>query len=416
MPGPLDGLTVVEISHEACAWAGKLLTDLGASTVVVEPPGGSEQRGYGPWLDDQPGPERSLWWWHYNTGKRSFVLDLDEPGGRQSLVELLKTADILIEGEPPGRLARLGIDYADLAAGNSGLIHVSITPYGRNSPSGDLPVTDLTVLAAGGPVWSCGYDDHALPPVRGGGNQAFHIASHWAVQATLVALFERDRTGDGQFIDVSMHAAANVTTEVATYGYLAVGVEVERQTGRHASSQPTMPTQVRCVDGRYLNTGILPRTPRELAAVLEWIDDLGWREDFPLAYLLEMGANLESLDLKQLDRDPLLAEIMGAVREANAFLCSRLTAYDAFIGWQQRGIAAGIVYSPAEAISDPHVAARDYPVVIDHPELGRSFTYPGVPYRFTATPAQIKGRAPLLGEHQDQVAGESTTRDSIPPG
>ena len=409
MAGPLDGLTVVEISHQACAWAAKLLGDLGACTLVVEPPGGSEQRRYGPWLDDQPGPERSLWWWYYNTGKRSIVLDLDQPAQRQRFTELIRTADILIEGEGPGRLAGLGIDHGDLAAVNPRLIHASITPYGRNSASRHLPVTDLTILAAGGPVWSCGYDDHTLPPVRGGGNQAFHIASHWAVQAVLVALFERDASGQGQFIDVSMHAAANVTTEVATYGYLAAGMEVERQTGRHAASQRTMPTQLRCADGRYLCTGILPRTPGEFAAILKWIEEQGWRDEFPLTALLEMGANMESFDLRNLDRDPLLAEILGAAREAYAFLCSRLSAYDAFIGWQQRGLAAGIVYSPDEAIADPHVAARRYPATVEHPELGRSFTYPGLPYHFSATPAGVAGRAPLLGEHQEMLTGPGGT-------
>jgi benzylsuccinate CoA-transferase BbsE subunit len=404
MPGPLEGLTVVEISHEVCAWAGKVLGDLGASTVVVEPPGGSEQRRYGPWLDDQPGPERSLWWWHYNTGKRSVVLDLEKAADRQSFMELVRSADILIDAQAPGDLARLRIDHPDLAEVNPALIQASITPYGRSSPSQDLPFTDLTVLAAGGPVWSCGYDDHTLPPVRGGGNQAFHIASHWAVQAILVALFERDATGEGQFIDVSMHAAANVTTEVATYGYLVAGTEVQRQTGRHAASQLTMPTQIRCADGKYLCTGILPRTSGELAALLKWIEELGWRDEFPLAELLEMGGNMETFDLRNLDRDPLLAEMLGAAREAYAFLCSRLSAYDAFTGWQERGLAAGIVYSPDEAIADPHVAARGYPVSVEHSELGRTFTYPGVPYRFSATPAGMEGRAPHLGEHQDLIA------------
>jgi len=405
MAGPLEGLRVVEISHEVGAWAAKLLTDLGASTIVVEPPGGSEQRRYGPWLEDQPGSERSLWWWHYNAGKQSVVLDLDHPADRIRFMELTRGADILIEAEAPGRLARLGLDYADLVADCPGLIHASVTPYGRNSPSSCLPATDLTVLAAGGPVWSCGYDDHTVPPVRGGGNQAFHIASHWAVQAVLVALFARDATGEGQFIDVSMHAGANVTTEVATYGYLAAGIEVERLTGRHASSQPTMPTQIRCADGRYLNTGILPRTPKEFASILQWIEEKGWRDDFPLAALLEMGANMESIDLRHMDRDPLLTEILGAAREAYGFLCSRLDAYECFVGWQERGLAAGIVYSPDEAIADPHVAARGYPQPVEHPELGRSFIFPGVPYRFSATPAGVTRRAPHLGEHQALLAG-----------
>ena len=257
MAGPLEGLTVVEISHEACAWAGKLLGDLGAEVILVEPPGGSAQRRYGPWLDDEPGPESSLWWWHYNTGKRAVVLDLDEAADRDRFVELVGRADILMEWEPPGRLAGLGLDHAVLSPRNPGLIHAAITPYGRTSPSRDLPATDLTVLAAGGPVWSCGYDDHTLPPVRGGGNQGFHIASHWAVQAILVALFEREATGEGQLIDVSMHATANVTTEMASYAYLSTGNEVQRQTGRHAWWEASSPTQIQCADGRYMNTGTL---------------------------------------------------------------------------------------------------------------------------------------------------------------
>src|SRR3954447_12189733 len=105
MAGPLEGLRVIELSHEACAWAGKLLADLGADAIVVEPPGGSRQRQTGPWLEDEPGTERSLWWWLYNTNKQSVVLDLDDAGGRERFVELIGDADILLDGEPPGRLA-----------------------------------------------------------------------------------------------------------------------------------------------------------------------------------------------------------------------------------------------------------------------------------------------------------------------
>jgi crotonobetainyl-CoA:carnitine CoA-transferase CaiB-like acyl-CoA transferase len=399
MAGPLSGLSVVELTNESCAWAAKLLADLGADTIVVEPPGGSAQRCYGPWLDDEPGPERSLWWWHYNTNKRSIVLDLDDEADRQRFVDLVAEADILLEGERPGRLASLGIDHDDLLARHPGLVHASITPYGRDAPSRDLPATDLTVLA-GGPVWSCGYDDHTLPPVRGGGNQGLHLSSHWAVQAVLVALFHREATGDGQFIDVSMHAAANVTTEMSSYAYLGTGAEVQRQTGRHAWWAPSVATQVECADGRYLNSGTLPRTPGEFARMLDWLGELGLRDEFPLTALLEMGAERESLDMAQIENDPLLAEILGSARELVAFLCERLDAYDVFRGWQDRGLAAGIIYSPDEALADPHVIARGFPTEVEHPELGRSFTYPGAPYRFTATPWEIRRRAPLLGEDQ----------------
>jgi benzylsuccinate CoA-transferase BbsE subunit len=113
-----------------------------------------------------------------------------------------------------------------------------------------------------------------------------------------------------------------------------------------------------------------------------------------------MGAEMERIDLSQIEKDPMLAEILGAAREVAAFLCQRLDAYDIFFGWQSRGMAAGVIYSPDEALADPHVVARGFPVEIEHDELGRSFTYPGVPYKFNGTPCSVAGRAPLLGEHQ----------------
>src|SRR5262249_44682763 len=202
------------------------------------------------------------------------------------------------------------------------------------TPSRHLPATDLTALAAGGPVWSCGYDDHSLPPVRGGGNQAFHIASHWAAQAALVALVDREATGPGQFIAVSMHPGCNVTTEMASYGWLAAGAEVQRQTGRHAAPKLSMPTQVRCADGRYVNTGVLPRSPGDFAALVDWLDDLGLRDEFPLTFLLEMAAALEVIDASAVATDPLLAELMGAAREVAVFFCERLDSYEVFAGYQ----------------------------------------------------------------------------------
>ncbi|MXZ16255.1 MAG: carnitine dehydratase, partial [Acidimicrobiales bacterium] len=175
---PLDGLRVVELTSQRCTLAGKLLADMGADVIVVEPPGGSPMRGHEPFAGDQPDPEGALWWWHYNTSKRSVVVDLDSAAGAADFRRLVSTADAVIEAEPLGRLDALGLDWDQLGRRNQGLIWVSITHNGRNRP--DPPATDLTVLAEGGPVWSCGYDDHTIPPVRGGGNQGLHMASQYA--------------------------------------------------------------------------------------------------------------------------------------------------------------------------------------------------------------------------------------------
>ena len=164
----LAGIRVIELANEKLSYAGKLLADMGADVILVEPPGGDPSRSFPPFVDDKPGPGRSLWFLHYNTNKRGIVLDLDRAEDQTSFRRLLATADVLIESEPVTRLSSLGLDYADTRQINPRLIHAAMTPYGRANPKSDLPVTDLTLLAAGGPVWSCGYDDHKLPPVRGG--------------------------------------------------------------------------------------------------------------------------------------------------------------------------------------------------------------------------------------------------------
>jgi crotonobetainyl-CoA:carnitine CoA-transferase CaiB-like acyl-CoA transferase len=400
----LEGVRVVELSHERSAFAGKLLADMGADVIVVEPPGGSALRSWGPFVDDEPGPERSLAWWHYNTSKRGVVLDCEAEDGRARFRELVARADLVIEAEDPGRLAAWGLDYPDLT--HPELVWVSVTPFGREGPGRPDLTTDLTVLAAGGPVWSCGYDDHSLPPVRGLGFQGYNTACHYAVMSALTALVARGVTGEGQFVDVSMHAAANVTTEMASYNYLVQGTEVQRQTGRHALETLSMPSQVRCADGRYVNTGVPPRQPREYAGLLAWLKELGIADDFPEAVFLEMGANRDFVDLSQIGVDDEVTAIFGAGREALNFVAGRLSAYDFFLGAQRAGLPVGVIYAPEEAFEDSHFVARGFQVPVEHPELGRTIRYPGAPYRFEKTPWRISGRAPRLGEHTEEVLAE----------
>ena len=442
---PLDGIRVVELTSERCALAGKLLADMGADVIVVEPPGGSPMRAYGPFASDEPDPEHALWWWHYNTSKRSVVADLDDLEGAADFRRLVSTADVVIEAEPLGRLDALGLDWGQLggtlsraalaegkavavtapptaadaeaprgarpaplpsspsasaaSGSNERLIWVSITHNGRERP--DPPATDLTVLAEGGPVWSCGYDDHTVPPVRGGGNQGLQMACHYAVATLMAALMWRQDSGRGQLIDVSMLAAANLTCEFATYFWLNQQVDVQRQTGRHALPQISDPTQVRCADGRWLNTGVPPRRGPEFAALAGWVAELGLTDECPYSELLKLGEDYEQIDILHLDADPLGAEVFGAGRDTVNFLAERLGAHELFVGLQSIGLACGIVYSPEEMLADVHFVARGFPVEIDHD--GTPMTYPGAPYRFSATPWHAT-RAPRLGEHQDLLA------------
>lgn len=403
----LDGLRVIELSNERGALAGKLLADMGAEVVVVEPPDGDRTRSYEPFLRDEPGPERSLYWWHYNTSKLGVSLDLDAEHDRGRLRQLLESADVLIECEEPGRLASLGLDPASLQAAAPRLVYVSITPFGAQSTSENEATTDLTVLAGGGPVWNCGYDDHTLPPVRGGGNQGYQTACHFAVMSTLVALLAREQSGRGQHIDVSMHAAANVTTEAGSYEWLVANTTVQRQTGRHASQHLTMPSQIACADGRYVNTGVPPTRPDDFRRLHEWLDELGLIEQLPEATFLEMGAQRQQrIELSRILDDPEAQAIFGAGREAMNLIAGTLSAYEFFVGAQERGMPVGIIYAPEEVMEDAHFIERGFRVPLEHPELGETFDYPGAPYRFHGTPWKLSRRAPRLGEHNEQVLGQ----------
>ncbi len=398
----LQGIRVIELANERISWAGKLLGDMGADVILVEPPGGDISRTYPPFADGDP--DRSLYFRHYNTSKRSVVIDLDTAAGQTHFKRLAERADVLLEGEPVRRLSGLGLDYDTLSSVNPALIHVAVTPYGRANPLSDLPATDLTLMAAGGPPWSCGYDDHSLPPVRGWGQQAYHTGSHYAYLAILTALLHRGNGGSGQFIDVSITAALNVTTEAASYAWLVAGAEVQRQTGRHAATQPTGETQMRCADGRYVNTGVPPRFPEEFDKLLKWLRKLDLEAQLPEAVFLEMGANWEGpFDLSLIGTDDTITAIFSAGREALKLIAVSVSAYDFFIGCQNAGLAVGAINSPEEAFEDPHFKARGFQVEVE--EDGLSVRYPGAPYQLPASPWQISRPAPGLGEHTDQVLG-----------
>ena len=402
--GPLAGLRVVELASEAGALAGKLLAELGAEVVLVEPPGGHRTRLFEPFVEDRPDPERSLWWWHHNTSKAGVVLDLEDPGGAEAFSRLAFSADVLLEAEPPGRLAALHVDYPDIASSDSQLVWASITSFGRESARSSAPVTDLTVLAGGGPLWSCGYDDHSIPPIRGGGGQAYSNGSVWAVNAILVALLARDTTGRGQLVDVSLVAAANVTTEGASVRWLVSRETVQRQTGRHAWPTPTQPKQYLAADGRYVNVSVPPRTGPGCDAIREWVEALGLREKLDDAVFLDIGAELEYIPLPEQTDDVVLQSVGGAMADALRIIAAHLDASEFTRGAQDRGITGIAIVSPEELLDDEHFQARDFHVPVFHDDLDRDIRYPGAPFRMSASPWRIRSRAPHLGEHDDLLA------------
>jgi crotonobetainyl-CoA:carnitine CoA-transferase CaiB-like acyl-CoA transferase len=190
---------------------GQILGDLGADVIKIEPPSGSPARRLGPFYQDQPHPDRSLYWWAYNRNKRGITLNIEMKGGQTILRHLAARAHFLIESDNPGVLAKYGLGYADLAAVNPALVYVSITPFGQDGPKASYADSDLIILAAGGPLVLTGDDDR--PPVRVSVPQGYLHASGQAAAAALIAHHERQRSGQGQHVDVSAQQAAAQATQ-----------------------------------------------------------------------------------------------------------------------------------------------------------------------------------------------------------
>lgn len=166
-----------------------------------------------------------------------------------------------------------------------------------------------------------------------------------------------------------------------------------------------MPSQIMCGDGRMVNSGLPPRRGDDYRRMLMWLDEIGGREQFPEYPFLEIGAGQERIDLSKIQTDPEVAAIFGAGRECVNYIASKLSAFEFFTGAQERGFQVGIIYSPEEVMEDPHFKARGFPVEVEHPEHGHTFTYPGAPYAFGKSRWAIERRAPLLGEDTKAVLG-----------
>ncbi|MFM7062793.1 MAG: CoA transferase, partial [Actinomycetes bacterium] len=210
----LGHIRVLDLTDERGHLAGFILRQLGAEVILVEPPAGSAARRLGPFAGDVADPERSLHFWAYNRGKKSVVLDLTTPAGRDDLLSLVDGADILIESAEPGRMAALGLGHDVLAARNPALVHVSITAFGSDGPKADWAVSDLVIQASAGNMVLNGDKDRA--PLRAGGTlpQAYHNAASEAAGAGLIALWERQtRSGLGQHVDMSAQQSMNQSAQ-----------------------------------------------------------------------------------------------------------------------------------------------------------------------------------------------------------
>jgi crotonobetainyl-CoA:carnitine CoA-transferase CaiB-like acyl-CoA transferase len=391
MTTPYTGLRVIELADDpAGEYTGKLLADLGADVVKVEPPEGAASRQTGPFANGERGPESSLQFRAYNSTKRSVVLG-STPEDVAALQQLVAGADVLLTTHRADQALALGLDYTALREQSPRLVVLAVTAFGLDGPWAHYRTSDLVGLAAGGPLLSCGYDDHSIPPIRPGGDQGYLTAASFAHTGLLLALLERQRTGTGQLVDVSMHDALAVSGELANPFWFYPRVKVIRQTARHAQPSPTQPALFRSADDRYLYFALILADQKPWKALVEWMDSAGLAADL---------TDPEYSDLAHRQRN------FSHVQEMVEVFFLLHDADELYHEGQRRGLPIGVTNAPEDLFVDEHLQARGFFVPVEQPDGGTALQA-GSPYRFSSFEAPGPGPAPRLGEHSAQVLQEA---------
>lgn len=398
--GPLAGYRVLDIADEKGQLCARLLGELGADVIKIEPRDGDPTRQNGPFFKGEQGPDTSLYWWAMNSGKRSVTCELRLEAGRELFRRLIETADVLIETWQPGYAKEAGLDYETLSALNPGLIHVSISNFGQSGPYSRFAATDIVGSATGGHMFLNG--DPERGPVRTTAPQAYAQANFQGAVGAMVALYARGvNDGVGQHVDVSMQEAmanamdnAQATWDIRHVNASGPGVR------RGAWSQPGVSEGqfgarylFETSDGWVAALGLGGLVGAGANAIIDWMAETGDAG----------GLDSEEWRQKLTSMMPLNPDERAYVEEMLGRFCRKFPKEDLVAGAQARGAGWAPVFGPKEIVESKQLAGRDFWVRVLHEDLGESFVYPGAPFRLMKTPAAHRGRAPHIGEHNAQV-------------
>ena len=382
MPGLLEGVRAVDLTHYLSGpYCTKLLATLGAEVIKVERPDrGDPARLIGPFARGTQDLEAGAWFLYLNTSKKSLTLDLKSREGRDILLRLIRSSDILVENFSPGVMARLGLGFPELQQENPVLVVTSISDFGQTGPYRDWKATELNLYAAGGLMNITGEPDQE--PLKEGAPLAQLGAGQNAFVATMAALLHAEDTGEGQHIDISIAEYATNILENALMQYSYSGQEFIRvgNRGYGRAAWGIYP----CQDG-YV--GIIAGP------------DQNWPQ---VAKIMER----EEL------ADPRYASRQGRLLyadEVDALMLPWLLDHDKvdiFKAGQEHGLGFSYVATMQDLLDMEQLKARDYFIELEHPVAGR-LKYPGAPISPDGSvDPWVYRRAPLLGEHNREILGQ----------
>ena len=390
MAGPLSNYRVLDLSRVLAApWVGQTLADLGAEVIKVERPGtGDETRAWGPpWLRDEAGGEttESAYFLSANRGKKSIALDIASPDGQRVVRDLAAKSDVLLENYKVGGLAKYGLDYDSLKAVNPGLIYCSITGFGQDGPYANRAGYDFIIQGLGGFMSING--EPGGTPTKAGVAISDLFTGMYAGVAITAALLHRERTGEGQHIDMALLDCqiAMLANQASNY---------------HVSGNP--PGLMGNAHTNIVPYQVVPTADGHI--ILAVGNDRQYAEFCRLAGRPELADDerYATNATRVAHRDELMAIVMDITRAR--------TSRDWLAALEAAHVPCGAVNRLDEVFADPHVQHRGMRIELDHPLAGKA-PLTGCPIRFSGTPVEYGLAPPLLGQHTREILCELLGRD-----
>jgi len=388
----------LDLTDEKGMLCSKILADIGADVIKIEKPGGDTSRRRGPFYHDIADSEKSLYWFAYNTNKRGITLNLETADGRELFKKLVTKVDFITESFPPGYLDSIGLGYQALKQLNPGIVLTSITPFGQTGPYKDYAVSDIVVFALSGTMSDTGEPD--LPPVQCTFPQSYFGACAEAAQATMLALYHKASSGAGQHVDVAaMESVTWIISEKIPY-WTMYKYNRKRVGGKlrfmllGSKEDITLQLIWPCKDG-YIAFAFLGGLPgmKNNRKMVDWMDSKGMATDF----LKSM--NWAEFDLLETDEKVLREQITGPIAE----FFKSFEKVQLYKESSAMNLSLYPINDIREVCEDRQLGYRNFWVELEHPELNDKIRYPGAFAVFSETPANIHRRAPLIGEHNEEV-------------
>lgn len=400
--GMLSPYRILDLTNERGFLCGKLLGDLGADIIKIEKPGGDPARNMGPFYHNIPEPEKDLNWWAFNVNKRGITLDIETAEGQEIFKRLVRTADVVIESFDPGYMEGLGLGYGALDRINPGIIMTSITGFGQTGPYKHYKAAEVTLWSLSGEGYVTGDPDRA--PLMPSFPIGYSFAATAAGVGTMVALYHRAFTGEGQHVDAPAYLGLAWASGAEVQGLWSIDQTIVKrsgstwlraQTGASGSEVKyiSLPLIYQCKDGYlrfmpFVEVGMLPST----MGLTQWVIEEGMASE-----------TLKKVDWRTWNWQTVSQETVDEITQSFSRFFIKYTKAELWEGAQKRGIQLYPLLTASDMLDFEQLNLRDYWQEVHHPELNATVTYPGAFVKLTDAPCKIRRRAPLIGEHNEEI-------------